>query len=107
MTAARQSNEEGRFSTYWSRAGGEGLNTIMVEEDLTKTTLNLSGTPYNIWYTCPRDTRSTCLLDPYDDTVAGKPVLMTTISQAAAGGWQSRSAWWVWTSPSTALQAPG
>ncbi|MBJ2319881.1 methyl-accepting chemotaxis protein [Pseudomonas fluorescens] len=77
---ARVSNEKGRFSSYWSRAGGEGQNTIMVEDDLTKTTLNLSGTPYNIWYTCPRDTRSTCLLAPYEDTVAGKPVLMTTIS---------------------------
>ncbi|MCF5052981.1 HAMP domain-containing protein [Pseudomonas syringae] len=77
---ARVSNEKGRFSSYWSRAGGAGLNTIMVEEDLTKTSLNLSGTPYNIWYTCPRDTRSTCLLDPYEDTVGGKPVLMTTIS---------------------------
>lgn len=77
---ARVSNEKGRFSSYWSRAGGKGQNTIMVEDDLTKTTLNLSGTPYNIWYTCPRDTRSTCLLDPYEDTVAGKPVLMTTIS---------------------------
>ena len=77
---ARVSNEKGRFSTYWSRAGGESLNTIMVEEDLTKTTLNLSGTPYNIWYTCPRDTRSVCLLDPYADEVAGKSMLMTTIS---------------------------
>ncbi|WVN15977.1 methyl-accepting chemotaxis protein [Pseudomonas yamanorum] len=78
--AARVSNEKGRFSSYWSRAGSEGLNTVMVEDDLTKTTLNLSGTPYNIWYTCPRDTKNTCLLDPYEDTVAGKPVLMTTIS---------------------------
>ncbi|AZF01701.1 Methyl-accepting chemotaxis sensor/transducer protein [Pseudomonas orientalis] len=77
---ARVSNEKGRFSSYWSRAGGESLNTIMVEDDLTKTTLNLSGTPYNIWYTCPRDTRTTCLLDPYEDTVGGKTVLMTTIS---------------------------
>lgn len=77
---ARVSNEKGRFSSYWSRAGGQGLNTIMVEDDLTKTSLNLSGTPYNIWYTCPRDSRSICLLDPYEDTVAGKPVLMTTIS---------------------------
>ncbi len=77
---ARVSNEKGRFSSYWSRAGGAGLNSIMVEDDLNKTALNLSGTPYNIWYTCPRDTRSTCLLDPYEDTVAGKPVLMTTIS---------------------------
>ncbi|NJJ56448.1 methyl-accepting chemotaxis protein [Pseudomonas grimontii] len=77
---SRASNEKGRFSSYWNRVGGEALNTIMVEEDLTKTTLNLSGTPYNIWYTCPRDTRSTCLLDPYEDTVTGTPVLMTTIS---------------------------
>ncbi|CAN7663048.1 methyl-accepting chemotaxis protein [Pseudomonas umsongensis] len=78
--AARQSNEAGRFATYWSRAGGEALNTIMVEEDMTKTTLNLSGTPYNVWYTCPRDSKRTCLLDPYADTVGGKEVLMTTIS---------------------------
>ncbi|EJM42977.1 methyl-accepting chemotaxis protein [Pseudomonas sp. GM33] len=78
--AARQSNEAGRFATYFSRAGGETLNTIMVEEDMTKTTLNLSGTPYNVWYTCPRDSKRTCLLDPYADTVGGKEVLMTTIS---------------------------
>ncbi|CAD0264534.1 methyl-accepting chemotaxis protein [Pseudomonas veronii] len=77
---ARVSNDKGRFSSYWSRAGGEGLNTIMVEEDLNKTTLNLNGTPYNIWYTCPRDTRRACLLDPYEDTVGGKLVLMTTIA---------------------------
>ena len=78
--AARQSNEAGRFATYWSRAGGATLNTIMVEEDLTKTTLSVSGTPYNSWYTCPRDSKRTCLLDPYSDTVGTKEMLMTTIS---------------------------
>jgi methyl-accepting chemotaxis protein len=78
--AARQSNEAGRFATYWSRAAGSSLNTIMVEEDLTKTTLSVSGTPYNSWYTCPRDNKRTCLLDPYADTVGGKEMLMTTIS---------------------------
>jgi methyl-accepting chemotaxis protein len=78
--AARQSNEAGRFASYWSRAGGAGINTIMVENDMTKTTLSLSGTPYNSWYTCPRDSKRTCLLDPYADTVAGKEMLMTTIS---------------------------
>nr|WP_315445609.1 methyl-accepting chemotaxis protein [uncultured Pseudomonas sp.] len=78
--AARQSNEAGRFATYWSRAAGSALNTIMVEEDMTKTTLSLSGTPYNSWYTCPRDNKRTCLLDPYADTVGGKEMLMTTIS---------------------------
>jgi methyl-accepting chemotaxis protein len=80
--AVRQSNEAGRFATYWSRAGGETLNTVMVEDDMTKTTLNLSGTPYNVWYTCPRDSKRTCLLDPYADTVGANKteVLMTTIS---------------------------
>jgi methyl-accepting chemotaxis protein len=78
--AARQSNEAGRFASYWSRAGGAALNTIMVEDDMTKTTLSLSGTPYNSWYTCPRDSKRTCLLDPYADTVGGKEMLMTTIS---------------------------
>ncbi|QXI16663.1 methyl-accepting chemotaxis protein [Pseudomonas hamedanensis] len=78
--AARQSNEAGRFASYWSRAGGASLNTIMVEDDLTKTTLSVSGTPYNSWYTCPRDNKRTCLLDPYADTVGGKEMLMTTIS---------------------------
>lgn len=78
--AARQSNEAGRFASYWSRAGGTGINTIMVEADMTKTTLSLSGTPYNSWYTCPRDSKRTCLLDPYADTIAGKEMLMTTIA---------------------------
>ncbi|MBV4510239.1 methyl-accepting chemotaxis protein [Pseudomonas sp. SWRI22] len=77
---ARASNEKGRFSSYWTRAGGEALNTILPDDELNKTALNLSGTPFNIWYTCPRDTRSTCLLEPYEDTVTGSPVLMTTIS---------------------------
>jgi len=78
--AARQSNEAGRFASYWSRAAGPALNTIMVEDDMNKTTLSLSGTPYNSWYTCPRDNKRTCLLDPYADTVGGKEMLMTTIS---------------------------
>ena len=78
--AARQSNEAGRFASYWSRAAGASLNTIMVEDDLTKTTLSVSGTPYNSWYTCPRDNKRICLLDPYADTVGGKEMLMTTIS---------------------------
>ncbi|AZD10037.1 Methyl-accepting chemotaxis sensor/transducer protein [Pseudomonas chlororaphis] len=78
--AVRASNEAGRFASYWSRAGGTGLNTVMVEEDMNKTTLSVSGTPYNSWYTCPRDSKRTCLLDPYADTVGGKLMLMTTIS---------------------------
>ncbi|MCY1395136.1 Methyl-accepting chemotaxis protein McpU [compost metagenome] len=77
---ARSSNDTGRLSTYWSRVGGTGINTLIVEEDLTKTDLNLSGTPYNIWYTCARDNARACLLEPYLDEVGDKQVLMTTIA---------------------------
>jgi methyl-accepting chemotaxis protein len=79
--ATRGSNEAGRFAPYWSRSGGQSQNTMTAEADINKTTLSLSGVPYNSWYTCPRDTQRTCLLDPYVDTVGGnEQVLMTTIS---------------------------
>ncbi|WP_166359223.1 methyl-accepting chemotaxis protein [Pseudomonas akapageensis] len=78
--AKRGGNDLGRFSSYWSRVGGTGVNSLIVEEDLNKTDLNLSGTPYNVWYTCAKNSAHTCLLEPYLDTVGGKQVLMTTIA---------------------------
>lgn len=78
--AKRGGNDIGRFSSYWSRAGGQGKNTLIVEEDLNKTDVNLSGTPYNIWYTCAKTSARSCLLEPYSDTVGGKQMLMTTIA---------------------------
>nr|WP_176704147.1 methyl-accepting chemotaxis protein [Pseudomonas sp.]QDK64819.1 methyl-accepting chemotaxis protein [Pseudomonas sp.] len=77
---ARGSNDSGRFSSYWSRASGPGINTAIVEDDLNKTDINLSGTPYNTWYTCTKNSGHNCLLEPYSDTVAGKTVLMTSIT---------------------------
>ena len=44
-TLANGGNDSGRFATYWSRAQGTALNTLIVEDDLAKTELNLSGTP--------------------------------------------------------------
>ncbi len=74
------SNESGRFAPYWSRSGGTALNTVTSEGDMNKTELNLTGTPYNIWYTCARDTGKPCLLQPYTDTVGSKLMLMTSIA---------------------------
>ncbi|EIK95365.1 chemotaxis sensory transducer [Pseudomonas sp. M47T1] len=76
----RTSNESGRFAPYWSRSGGTGLNTVTSESDMNKTELNLTGTPYNIWYTCARDSGKPCLLQPYTDTVGDKLMLMTSIA---------------------------
>lgn len=79
-TLANGGNDSGRFATYWSRAQGTALNTLIVEDDLAKTELNLSGTPYNSWYTCTFNSAQPCLLEPYEDTVGGKKVLMTSIT---------------------------
>ncbi|MBN2992222.1 methyl-accepting chemotaxis protein [Pseudomonas cedrina subsp. fulgida] len=78
--APRASNEKGRFASAWNRGGGESLNILIPEADLHKTELSISGTPYNSWYTCPRDTGRACLLSPYADTQAGQVQLMTTLS---------------------------
>ncbi|MBC3421911.1 methyl-accepting chemotaxis protein [Pseudomonas sp. RW3S2] len=78
--AERASNESGRFGRVFNRGNGQSVKLIFTESDLSKTDLSLSGAPYNSWYTCPRDSQAACLMDPYSDTVAGKRLLMTTLS---------------------------
>ncbi|MDK8264945.1 methyl-accepting chemotaxis protein [Pseudomonas oryzihabitans] len=77
---ARASNETGRFASAWNRGAGQTLNILIPEADLRKTELSISGTPYNSWYTCPKDTRHSCLMAPYADNQAGQVQLMTTLS---------------------------
>ena len=75
------SNEQGRFSLYWSQAKvGELEAATLKEEELADTSAGASGTPYNAWYTCPRDSKAACVLAPYFDDVGGKQVLMTSIA---------------------------
>jgi methyl-accepting chemotaxis protein len=76
----RASNEKGRFASAWNRGTGQSMNFLIPESDLQKTELSISGTPYNSWYTCPRDTRRTCLMAPYADIQGGQMQLMTTLS---------------------------
>ncbi|MES2821459.1 MAG: methyl-accepting chemotaxis protein [Pseudomonadota bacterium] len=75
------SNEQGRFALYWSQAKpGKLESEAMTESQLNDATPGAGGQPYNAWYTCPRDTRQACVLDPYIDEVDGKPMLMTSIA---------------------------
>ncbi|XFE82568.1 methyl-accepting chemotaxis protein [Aquipseudomonas alcaligenes] len=75
------SNDKGRFSLYWSQSTPGTLESESMDEaQLQDTTAGPSGTPYNAWYTCPRDSRKTCVLDPYFDEVNGQQVLMTSIA---------------------------
>ena len=75
------SNDKGRFSIYWSQDDkGELSAEAMKEESLNDSTPGISGTPYNAWYTCPRESKRACLLDPYIDDTAGVKILMTSIA---------------------------
>ncbi|SDG32713.1 methyl-accepting chemotaxis protein [Pseudomonas benzenivorans] len=75
------SNDQGRFSLYWAQPKpGELASESMNEEMLNDTKTGPSGDPYNAWYTCPRDTGKTCVLEPYYDEVGGRQVLMTSIA---------------------------
>src|SRR5690606_19473897 len=75
------SNDKGRFSLYWAQpVPGQLESESMDEELLADATPGSSGTPYNAWHTCPRETRRACVLDPYFDEVGDKQVLMTSIA---------------------------
>ncbi|HGM5582283.1 TPA: methyl-accepting chemotaxis protein [Pseudomonas putida] len=75
------SNEQGRFSLYWSREGsGEVASEAMPESMLADTSIGANGSAYNRWLTCPLETAKACVLDPYFDEVNGRQVLMTSIA---------------------------
>ena len=75
------SNDTGRFSIYWSQdEKGELSAETMKEETLNDSTPGISGTAYNAWYTCPRESKRACLLEPYIDDTAGVKILMTSIA---------------------------
>ncbi|MEE9102756.1 methyl-accepting chemotaxis protein [Pseudomonas nitroreducens] len=75
------SNETGRFSVYWVRGeGGVPTPVIGDEKTLSDTSPGPSGKPYNAFYTCPRDSRQACVLDPYNDDASGTRRLVTSIA---------------------------
>src|SRR3989338_8297022 len=75
------SNEKGRFALYWPQSPPGTLEAeALTETLLNDVTVGANGMPYNAWYTCPRDTRQACVLDPYLDEVNGQQVLMTSIA---------------------------
>jgi len=74
-------NDKGRFALYWSQSTPGKLEPEALKEAmLADTTPAASGAPYNAWYTCPRETRQPCVLDPYLDEVNGQKILMTSIA---------------------------
>ncbi|KJK19013.1 methyl-accepting chemotaxis protein [Pseudomonas sp. 2(2015)] len=79
--AAVGSNENGRFSLYWSQPKpGELESEAMPESMLADTSLSANGSAYNRWLTCPLETGEACVVDPYFDSVGDRTPLMTSIA---------------------------
>ncbi|MBT2298089.1 HAMP domain-containing protein [Pseudomonas fluorescens] len=79
--AATGSNETGRFSLYWVQSKPGELQAVIGDEALlANTSPGPSGTPYNAFYTCARDTRQACVLEPYFDEASGSRTLVTSIA---------------------------
>lgn len=79
--AALGSNETGRFALYWVQGKPGELQPVIGDEGLlANTEPGPSGGPYNAFYTCARDTRQTCVLEPYFDDASGTRKLVTSIA---------------------------
>ncbi|BCX67470.1 methyl-accepting chemotaxis protein [Pseudomonas izuensis] len=75
------SNEKGRFSLYWVQSKPGELQAVIGDEGLlANTEPGPSGAPYNSFYTCARDTRQACVLEPYFDEASGSRKLVTSVA---------------------------
>ncbi len=75
------SNEKGRFSVYWVQGKPGELQAVIGDEGLlANTEPGPSGAPYNAFYTCARDSRQACVLEPYFDEASGSRKLVTSIA---------------------------
>ncbi len=82
------SNEAGRPAPYWSRDDTGAITLEVMNEDyfINATPDPSSGLPNNYWYTCARDKKVVCFIEPYIDTVNGKQVLMSSVAVPIVSG---------------------
>ncbi|MBM7062947.1 methyl-accepting chemotaxis protein [Pseudomonas sp. UL073] len=75
------SNEAGRFALYWVQGKPGELQPVIGDEKLlADTSPGPSGSPYNAFYTCARDSRQACVLEPYFDDASGTRRLVTSVA---------------------------
>lgn len=74
------SHESGRFAPFWFRNADQTLGTrpLNITSIITGVNRNPSA---EVWYTCPIETRQTCLTEPYTWEAAGRTILGTSITQ--------------------------
>ncbi|MDC8830221.1 methyl-accepting chemotaxis protein [Alteromonas gilva] len=76
----KHSTAAGQFGPYWTRNQANKLEVRPVTtKDLYSETKDAQGLRVNEWYLCPRDKRSSCVIDPAVWNVQGVPTLMSSI----------------------------
>jgi methyl-accepting chemotaxis protein len=76
------SNDIGQFAVYWAQGENNELSReVMTNSSINDATPGITGTPFNAWYTCPIQTKQTCLIEPYLDSANDQEkILMTSIA---------------------------
>ncbi|MGM3216475.1 PDC sensor domain-containing protein [Pseudomonas sp. PhalM4] len=74
------SNDHGRFAAYWNRNTGSVANEPTAEQMFHDTSIGESGLPFNYFYECSQKSGKPCLAPPFTATLAGRQVLITTLS---------------------------
>ncbi|WP_210644217.1 methyl-accepting chemotaxis protein [Pseudomonas sp. Tri1] len=75
------SNEQGRFSLYWSQSQpGDLVQQVLSEAQIFANEAPAGSEPANAWYVCPQTQERTCVTEPYAVEVEGQKTLMSSIS---------------------------
>lgn len=76
---AIHTHANGQFAPYWFLNGDGSLGYRTLGMDKVEEAI-AAGETYGDWYTCPIETRSTCLIEPYSWEAGGKTIVGTSIT---------------------------
>ncbi len=69
----------GQFAPYWFLNGDGSLGYRSLGMDKVEEAIATGGS-YGDWYTCPIETRGTCLIEPYSWEAGGKTIVGTSVT---------------------------
>lgn len=69
----------GQFAPYWFLNGDGSLGYRPLGMDKVEEAIATGGS-YGDWYTCPIETRGTCLIEPYSWEAGGKTIVGTSVT---------------------------
>jgi len=73
-------NDDGRFAHYLVRDNDQQKSVTVTEKMMADLRPGPSGQPYNAFYKCSLDNKSSCILEPYVDDASGHSRLITSIT---------------------------